>query len=117
MKTVDQTVRQRATCDRAGVVPEFLAPGDRVAIARDFTPINLPINGLRHPRHGDMCGWYIWSGQTLSEDPDLFDVVCYEHVVTSDASWTDYLALPVGWRFLAAPGYDDTWFDESLLQI
>ena len=22
-----------------------------------------PINGLRHPKHGKMNGWYIWSGE------------------------------------------------------
>jgi hypothetical protein len=26
-----------------------------------------------------------------------------------------YLALPPGWRFLLAPGYEDVWYDESLL--
>ena len=104
-------------CDRAGVAPAFLAADDRVAIARDFRATNFPINGLRHPPHGSMCGWYVWSGRDLSDDPDLFVVTCYKHLDDEAASWAKYLALPAGWRFLTAPGYDDVWFDASILQI
>ena len=28
-----------------------------------------------------------------------------------------YLALPPGWRFLLAPGREDVWYDESLLNV
>ena len=76
-----------------------------------------PINGLRHPAHGNMCGWYIWSGEMLSEDSDYFNVICYEHIVANAWDWVQYLALPEGWRFLAAPGYEDMWFDQALFEI
>jgi hypothetical protein len=29
-----------------------------------------PINGMRHQPEGDTCGWYIWAGEDLSQDPD-----------------------------------------------
>jgi hypothetical protein len=77
----------------------------------------MPINGLRHPTHGNMCGWYIWSGEELSQDADYFEVVCYEHLVNESWEWLVYLALPAGWRFLSAPGYEDIWFDDGLLNI
>ena len=79
--------------------------------------MRLPINGLRHPAHGNMCGWYIWSGEELSSDDDYFKVLCYEHLVAEGWPWLDYLALPAGWRFLAAPGHEDLWFDESLFDV
>jgi hypothetical protein len=28
-----------------------------------------------------------------------------------------YLALPPGWRFLLAPGYEDVWYDPTLLDL
>jgi hypothetical protein len=44
-------------------------------------------------------------------------VVCYEHLVNESWEWLVYLALPAGWRFLSAPGYEDIWFDDGLLNI
>jgi len=36
---------------------------------------------------GNMCGWYIWSGEELSKDPNYFDVVCYQHLVAERWQW------------------------------
>ena len=94
--TSDVTKRQRAACIRAGSEPAFLEADDRIAIGRDFDPTRFPINGLRHPRLGNMCGWYIWSGEEFSQDMDYFDVVCYEHLVAEGWPWVEYLALPAG---------------------
>jgi hypothetical protein len=109
------TERQMAACERAGVKPTFLSASDRIAIARDFDPERFPINGLRHPAHDNMCGWYIWSGDDLSDDPEHFEVICYGHLLDDSVPWLEYLALPSGWRFLAAPGYEDAWWDETLI--
>ncbi|WP_203899693.1 immunity protein Imm33 domain-containing protein [Virgisporangium aliadipatigenens] len=49
----------------------------------------LPINGLRHP---------------------------LRHLVHQRPELMVYLALPAGWRFLLAPGYEDVWSDGSLLE-
>ena len=111
------TELQRAACERTNTSPAFLSPTDRIAIGRDFDITRLPINGLRHPPYGDMCGWNIWSGEVLSDEPDYFNVICYEHLVPNGSDWLQYLALPAGWRFLAAPGYEDIWFDQALFDI
>jgi hypothetical protein len=118
VNTIDDLMaRQAAACKRAGVEPAFLARKDRIGIGRDFDPTRRPINGLRHPPHGDMCGWYIWSGEELSGEPDYFEVMCYEHLLEEAGDWVEYLALPAGWRFLADAGYEDLWLDEALLHI
>jgi hypothetical protein len=117
MTELDVRRRQQTLCERVAARPMLLGPDDRIAIARDFDPNTHPVNGLRHPRHGSMCGWYIWSGPELGDDPGLFEPVCYSHLVIDGALWLDYLGLPSGWRFLAAPGYDDVWFDNQLLRI
>jgi len=108
---------QRAVCERASAMPAYLLPTDRIAIARDFDATCHPINGLRHPAYGNMCGWNIWSGDVLGEDPDYFNVICYEHLVANGWGLLQYLALPAGWRFLAAPGYEDLWFDQALFDL
>ena len=110
----DLITRQQDVCAGAVAPPAFLSPTDRVAIGRDFDPTRYPINGLRNPAYGNMCGWSIWSGKVLSQEADYFNVICYEHLVAKGWDWVDYLALPVGWRFLVAPGYKDIWFDQSL---
>jgi hypothetical protein len=107
--------RQAAICARAQTEPSFLSPEARIGIGRDFDPTQIPINGHRHPVHGNMCGWYIWSGEELSQDADYFEVICYKHLVNENWDWVIYLALPAGWRFLSAPGYEDIWYDAELL--
>ena len=108
---------QRAVCERASTTPAYLLPTDRVAIARDFDVTRHPINGLRHPAHGNMCGWYLWAGDVLSQEPDYFNVICYEHMVAEEWDLLQYLALPAGWRFLTAPGHEDIWFDQALFDM
>jgi len=72
-------------------------------------------NGLRHEPEGDTSGWYIWAGEDLSEDPDFFVPLHVEHLAQWCPAAIPYLALPPGWRFLVAPGYEDVWHDDSLL--
>lgn len=77
----------------------------------------MPINGLRHPPAGRTCGWYIWAGEVLSDDPDFFLSRHLDHLGPIVQDLERYLELPPGWRFLIAPHYEDVWFDESLLKI
>ena len=77
----------------------------------------FPINGLRHPPEGDTTGWYIWAGEELSEDPDFFVPLHFEHLAEWCPGVTKFLALPPGWRFLTAPDHEDVWFDVSLLKL
>ncbi len=74
-----------------------------------------PINGLRHAPEGNSCGWYIWAGDDLSQDPDFFAPLHVAHLSEWCPAVLPYLELAPGWRFLIAPGYEDVWFDSSLL--
>ena len=76
-----------------------------------------PLNGLRHPATDSTCGWYIWGGEDLRDDPDFFAPLCVEHLAEHCPEVIPFLALPPGWRFLIAPGQQDVWYDESLLIV
>ena len=77
----------------------------------------MPINGLRHPIENGTCGWYIWCGEKLSEDVEFFKPLHVKHINEYCPTIEKYLALPVGFRFLVAEGYEDVWFDESLKNV
>ncbi|WP_420852547.1 immunity protein Imm33 domain-containing protein [Paraburkholderia terrae] len=64
--------------------------------------------------HGT-TGWFIWAGETFSQDPDLFVPPHAEHLKQWAPMVLPYLALPTGWRFLIAEGYEDVWDDPSLI--
>jgi len=51
----------------------------------------------------------------MSDDPDFFVSLHVEHLGEWCPAIVDYLALPPGFRVLLAPGVEDVWFDESLL--
>lgn len=89
----------------------------KLGIGRDFDPRRFPINGLRHPPEGDTTGWYIWSGEDLSEEPDFFVSWHAKHLYDRYPEIAKYLGLAPGWRFLIAPGHEDVWFDANLLNI
>jgi hypothetical protein len=76
-----------------------------------------PLNALRHPDKADTCGWYVWSGD-LSRDPDFFQPLHVDHLAEIAPRLAPYLALPPGWRVqLGGDGYEDVWFDSSLLTV
>lgn len=52
----------------------------------------------------------------MSEEADFFLPLHVEHVGQWCPEVEPYLALPPGWRFLIAPGYEDVWFDPTLLE-
>lgn len=111
------TTRQRELCDRFGVKPVASPPDLKVGAARNIRDSRYPIHGLRHPPQGDTTGWYIWAGDDLSDDPDFFEPVHVGHLAEIRPEVLPYLALPPGWRFLIAPGYEDVWEDPALLQV
>ena len=78
-----------------------------------------PINGLRHPRHGHIDGWYLWSGDEIPQyDAEFFKPLHVGHLIEDRPIVLKYLGLPAGWRFqIADKVYEDIWFDESLLKI
>lgn len=73
----------------------------------------MPIHGVRCNPVGDTCGWYIWSGE-WSDDPNFFEPLCVQHLDDRCPDIVRYLALPPGWRFLWAEGYEDVWEDPNV---
>lgn len=108
-------VDQTAICAKLSVECDPCSPDDMLGVARNFDDNNvLPINGLRHPRDGGTCGWYLWRGE-FSSDPDSWSPLHVCHLIDQLPEVLPYLGLPPGWRFLLASGYEDTWFDDTLL--
>ncbi|MHC6219214.1 immunity protein Imm33 domain-containing protein [Arthrobacter sp. MMS24-S77] len=100
---------------RFGLAPHLPLPGEKCGVARNVRDGLWPLNGLRHPAAGDTCGWYFWAGEELSTSDDFFASLHVEHLADWCPAVLPYLGLGPGWRFLIAPGYEDVWFDESLL--
>jgi hypothetical protein len=105
---------QNGICERVGAVPVPPAADQKLGVALDTLHLE-PLNGLRHPAQGDTCGWYIWGGTELSQAPEFFQPLHVAHVPERCPRALKYLALPPGWRFLAAPGHEDVWYDPALL--
>jgi hypothetical protein len=103
-------------CKRLGVTPVVPNPQSKVGIALQSIG-KMAIHGLRHPVEGDTNGWYIWCGE-FSDTEDFFQPLHVEHVTESLPQLEKYLSLPPGYRFLIDDeGYEDVWFDESLLKL
>lgn len=78
----------------------------------------LPLNAIRHPAEGQSNGWYVWRGEGIPQDQDDFFVPCHiEHLPDHIQEVVPYLALPPGWGVVLAPGYEDVWYDEGLLDV
>jgi hypothetical protein len=106
---------QKAVCSRFGVA---FAPAPielKVGIARNVRSGLQPLNGLRHLPEGDTTGWYIWAGENLSTADDFFEPLHVAHLNELCPAVVPYLGLPAGYRFLIAEGYEDVWFDKTLL--
>ena len=105
----DIGVRFGATCQPAD-------PASKLGIALQ-TSGQQPLNALRHPPGDGTCGWYIWWGDTLNDDPDFFQPLHVAHLPERCPAILPYLALPPGWRVQVAPGHEDVWFDAELLRF
>ena len=108
------TDQQRKICERFGSIVQAPLPGEKIGIALK-TLSQQPLNALRHPPEGDTSGWYIWGGEGLSRDPEFFQPLHVSHLAEYCPSLLPYLALAPGWRVLLAPGQEEIWYDQSLL--
>ena len=107
---------QRALCARFAA-PFVAAPlTAKVGISRNVRDGVKPLNGLRHPPERDTCGWYLWAGEELSQDPDFFVPLHVSHLEDWCPEAVPYLGLAPGWRFLIADGHEDVWHDPKLLK-
>lgn len=111
----DNDTAQAAVAERFGVDPVRPESSLKVGIASNVKSGIQPLNALRHRPEGDTSGWYIWAGEELPDDPDFFVPLHISHLADWCPDLIPYLALPPGWRVLLAPGYEDVWFDDTLL--
>jgi len=105
---------QATLCERFGAEFHPSQPQLKLGVAM-ATLEQKPINGLRHPPKGDTTGWYIWGGGELSSANDFFQPVHVHHLDAILPAIVPYLGLPPGWRFQITLGYEDVWFDGTLL--
>ncbi|KZN66443.1 hypothetical protein N473_08615 [Pseudoalteromonas luteoviolacea CPMOR-1] len=107
---------QREICSKFKVEYVPCYKSDKLGIAIESIG-KQPIHGLRHKAENGTCGWYIWCGEALLNDPDFFKPLHVSHVNQYLPQVLPYLALPPGHRFLLADGYEDVWQDRKLLGI
>ncbi len=86
----------------------------KVGIAENVRSGQLPIHGLRCLPEKGTTGWYIWAGESISEDIDFFVPLHVSHLDERCPDVLPYLELPPGWPFLIAPGHEDVWFDPEI---
>lgn len=106
---------QKEICEKFD--QNFFATSDDliIGISDNLKSGIMPINGLRHFPEKNTSGWYIWAGE-YSESTDFFKPMHISHLNEYFPEIVKYLALPPGNRFLIDnKGYEDVWFDESLL--
>ncbi len=107
---------QREICMKFGAEYFESGKGTKVGIAL-HTLQTAPLNALRHPPEGDTCGWYIWGGGEIPNEPEYFAPLHAEHISEYCPAIEKYLGLPPGWRILIAEEYEDVWYDPSLFNI
>lgn len=110
------TVEQLRVCEACGANACPPAEGSRVGVSANLRGDSWPLNGLRHRAEGSSNGWYLWRGDTLSTADDFFEPLHVEPLYDWCPEVERFLALPPGWRFLIAPGFEDVWFDPSLFE-
>jgi hypothetical protein len=104
----------QAFCDDLDL-PFVEAPGESISGVAVQTLHLRPLNALRLPLMPGTSGWYIWGGD-YSDHPDFYKPTHTHHLVESTPEIIKFLGLPPGYRILLAPGHEDVWFDESLLE-
>ena len=67
-------------CSRMGVTSDDPKPNERLGISANVLSGLQPLNALRHRPEGGTCGWYIWAGEQLSDDPYYFESLHAEHL-------------------------------------
>src|SRR4051794_35359139 len=93
---------QRELCRQMNVEFWPSSADSKVGISSDTSSTQLPLNGLRHRSEGDTCGWYLWSGEELSQEDDFFQPLHVRHLIDRCPEVLPFLGLPPGYRFLKA---------------
>ena len=111
---VNQSDTQEVLCQQYGVEPDMPSRTEILGIAI-ATLGQAPLNGLRHRPAKGTCGWYIWAGDTFTDEADFFQPLHVRHLEERCPEAIRFLALPPGWRFLTDGEHTDVWQDLSLL--
>jgi hypothetical protein len=106
---------QEAVCRRYGAVFDLPKLHLRAGVSENLRSGIEPINGQRERPEGNLSGWFFWAGTEFSDAEDFFQPLHLAHLPLWYPRVLPYLALPLGWRFLLAEGYEDVWFDEALV--
>ncbi|WP_254053181.1 hypothetical protein [Shewanella sp. WE21] len=107
--------RKQTICAWAGVEPQKPGAGTKLGIALGTLGCGL-INGLRHMPKNGTNGWYIWCGESMSQEDEFFSPLHVEHIQEYLPEVKKYLDLPPGYRFLIDDNnYEDIWFEAELL--
>jgi hypothetical protein len=101
---------------RFGIKASPPSPELKAGVAENVRSGLLPLNAMRCAPDTGTSGWFIWAGEVFSQDRDFFVPLHVAHLTAWRPEIVPYLVLPPGWRVLLAPGYEDVWFDEHLLQ-
>lgn len=110
--------QQRALCDRYGSEFWLTADDDKVGATQTVRGDAQPVHGLRHRPEPGTTGWFLWAGDAdVPQEDDAFAPLHVHHLEEWRPEVVPYLGLGPGWRFIVAPGYEDVWFDESLLDV
>ena len=110
---------QRKLCNRLNLIWTPFDTQLMIAFNTSLLTKCQPINGLRHPRNGNIDGWFLWSGGEIpNDDETFFQPTHVEHLINKKPIVLKYLGLPFGYRFqIDDNGYEDIWFDSSILLI
>ena len=102
--------RPNKICEEHGSAFVASLPEEKLGVALS-TIGQSPINGLRHPKQGNTCGWYIWCGENMDKDPAFFDTLHISHI--SEPPSEDYEKSGVFGRALCSC----CGFPESGIQV
>ncbi|WP_425413063.1 immunity protein Imm33 domain-containing protein [Micromonospora citrea] len=108
---------QRDTCRRFTVEPVPPRQRTMVGLALSRPRHMEPLNALRHPTAGNGNGWFVWRGPAIPQEDDNFCTLARRAPGrTRPGAWAVSRPSP-GWGVVLAPGYEDVWYDETLLNI
>lgn len=108
--------QQKELCLKFGSNYVESESNSKVGIALE-TIGTLPLNALRHPPEADTCGWYIWGGEEMTQEPEFFKSLHVSHLTEMCPEIVNYLGLAPGWRVLRDGEHEDVWYDEALLNV
>ena len=107
---------QRSLCQHYGVLYAASPESLKIGVAAGVRTGMRPLHGMRYQPKADTTGWYVWAGEFLDSE-EFFKPLHVGHLHDWEPSLHRFLGLAPGWRFLLVPeeGYEDVWFDETLL--